>query len=276
MSAGQYAPRGPLWADIKPDRDSAITLPRAFAIAALIEILLFLIAFYMPVKDDFGTLEQQPMSVELVKLPEPPKKEEPPPEPPKVEPKPLPEPPPPKPIVKPEPPKPVVKPEPPKVEIKPEPKIEPKIIIPEAKPEPIPEPKVEPPPVPPPPKTEPVPEPVVQAPPPEPVKEPPPPVETKAEPSDKIEAPKQVRNAKPIHKVAATYPKSALREGKTGKVKARLTVGEDGHVLNVEILESEPPGVFDDTVTKAVKQYRFEADGSRYLVDQVVKFNLEN
>ena len=261
MSAGQYAPRSPLWAELKPDRDNAITLPRAFAIAALLEILVILIAFYMPVADDYGTPEQQPMSVELVKLPEPPKKEEPPPEPPKVEPKPLPEPPPPKPIVK---------PEPPKVEVKPEPKIEPKIIIPEPKPEPIPEPRVEPH------KPEPVPQPVKEAPPPEPVKELPPPVETKTEPSDKIEAPKQVRNAKPIHKVAATYPKSALREGKTGKVKARLTVGEDGHVLDVEILESDPPGVFDDTVTKAVKQYKFEPDGSRYLVDQVIKFNLEN
>lgn len=267
MSAGQYAPRGPLWADRKQDRDSVITLPRAFVIAALIEGLIFLAAFYMPVADDYGTPEQPPMSVELVKLPEPPKKEEPPPEPPKVEPKPLPEPPP-KPIPKPEPPKPVVKPEPPKVEIKPEPKIEPKIIIPESKPEPIPAPKVEPPP-----KPEPIPEPVVQAPPPEPVKEPPR-VEAKA--SEKVEAPKQVRNAKPIHKVAAAYPKSAQREGKMGKVKARLTVGEDGHVLDVEILESDPPGVFDDAVTKAVKQYRFEADGTRYLVDQTVKFSLEN
>ena len=50
----------------------------------------------------------------------------------------------------------------------------------------------------------------------------------------------------------------------------------EGDVIDVEILESSPPGVFDDAVTKAVKQYRFDGDGSKYFVDQEVVFKLED
>jgi periplasmic protein TonB len=256
VSSGQYAARSPLWADLKRDRENTIPLPLAFLIAAILELAIFAAVFFVDWSDEYGIQEPPPMTVELVK-PEPPKEE------PKPEPIKPPEPPPPEPIKKPEPPKPIPKVEPPKVEIKPEPKPEPKIVIPE--PEPIPEPKVEPPP------PEPKPEPKVEPPPtPEPVKE-----EPKVEPKEQTAPPKQVRNAKPLRKVAAAYPRSALKNGTIGKVKARLTVGEGGDVIDVEILESSPPGVFDDAVTKAVKQYKFEGDGTKYFVDQEVVFKLE-
>ncbi len=262
MSSGQYAARGPLWADIKRERENTIPLPLAFLIAAILELAIFAAVFFVDWSDEYGIQEPPPMTVELVK-PEPPKEE------PKPEPIKPPEPPPPEPIKKPEPPKPIPKVEPPKVEIKPEPKPEPKIVIPE--PEPIPEPKVEPPPPEPVPEPVPEPEPQVEPPPtPEPVTE-----EPKVEQKEQTAPPKQVRNAKPLRKVAATYPRTALKNGTMGKVKARLTVGEGGDVIDVEILESSPPGVFDDAVTKAVKQYKFEGDGSKYFVDQEVVFKLE-
>ena len=119
MSAGQYAARGPLWAEPKRDRDNTISLPLAFLIAAILEIAIFAAVFFVDWSDDYG-VQEPPMTVQLVE-PEPPK-EEPKPEPPKP-----PEPPPPEPIKKPEPPKPIPKPEPipkvepPRVEIKPEP-----------------------------------------------------------------------------------------------------------------------------------------------------------
>ena len=131
MSSGQYAARGPLWADLKRDRENTIPLPLAFLIAAILELAIFAAVFFVDWSDEFGIQEPPPMTVELVK-PEPPKEE------PKPEPVKPPEPPPPEPVKKPEPPKPIPKVEPPKVEIKPEPKPEPKIVIPE--PEPIPEP----------------------------------------------------------------------------------------------------------------------------------------
>ena len=268
MSAGQYAARGPLWAEPKRDRDKTISLPLAFLIAAIHEIAIFSAVFFVDWSDDYG-VQEPPMTVQLIE-PEPPK-EEPKPEPPKP-----PEPPPPESIKKPEPPKPIPKPEPipkvepPKVELKPEPTPEPKIIIPEPTPEPVAEPKVEPPR--PKPKPEPKPEPKVEAPPrPEPVK-----AEPKVEPKEQVAPPRQVRNAKPIRKVAAAYPRSALKDGTMGKVKARLTVGVSGDVIDVEIVESSPPGLFDDAVTKAVKQYKFEGDGTQYFVDQEVVFKVEN
>ena len=95
-------------------------------------------------------------------------------------------------------------------------------------------------------------------------------------PKEQVAPPKQVRNAKPIRKVAAAYPRTALKDGTMGKVKARLTIGVGGEVIDVEILESSPPGIFDDAVTKAVKQYKFEGDGTQYFVDQEVVFKLEN
>lgn len=262
MSKDRYHPRDPLWADIKRDRENTISLPLAFLIAALLELGIFAAIFFVDWNDDFGIQEPAPMVVQLVE-PEPPK-----PEPPK----PL-EPPPPE-EKKPEPPKPIPKPEPipkvepPKVEPKVEPIPEPKIVIPEPEPEkkpepPPPEPTPEPPPPEPPPPT------------PEPVKEEPK-AEPKVEQKEQVAPPKQVRNAKPIRKVAAAYPRSALKEGTMGKVKARLTVGVNGDVIDVEILESAPPGVFDDTVTKAVKQYKFDGDGTQYFVDQEVVFKLEN
>mgnify|MGYP003527130989 CR=1 FL=1 len=273
MSAGRYAAPGPLWADPTRDRDNTISLPLAFLIAAILELAIFAAVFFVDWNDDFGIQEPPPMTVELVK-PEPPK-EIPKPEPPKP-----PEPPPPEPIKKPEPkpipkpePKPIPKVEPPKVEPKPEPIPEPKIVIPEPKPEPIPEPKVEPPP--PEPVAEPEPKPEPPPPAPEPVKEEPK-VEPKVEQKEQVAPPKQVRNAKPIRKVAAAYPRSALKDGTMGKVKARLTIGVNGDVIDVEILESAPPGTFDDAVTKAVKQYKFEGDGTQYFVDQEVVFKLEN
>ena len=263
MSAGQYAARGPLWADPKRERENTISLPLAFLIAAILEISILAAVFFVDWSNDFGIQEPPPMTVQLVE-PEPPKPEpiKPPDPPPPEEKKPEP----PKPIPKPEP-KPIPKAEPPKIVPKPEPIPEPKIVIPE--------PKVEPPP--PEPKPEPVPEPKVEPPPPtpEPVKEEPK-VEPKVEPKEQTAPPKQVRNAKPIRKVAAAYPRSALKEGTMGKVKARLTIGPGGDVIDVEILESSPPSVFDDAVTKAVKQYKFDGDGTKYYVDQEVVFKLEN
>ena len=267
MSAGQYAARGPLWAELKRDRDNTISLPLAFLIAAILEIGIFAAVFFVDWTDEYG-VQAPPMTVQLVE-PEAPKEE------PKPEPIKPPEPPPAEPIKEPEPPKPIPKPEPkpipevapPKVEIKPEPTPEPKIIIPEPKPkpEPVPELKAEPPP------PQPVPGPKVDAPPPEPAK-----VEPKVEPQVQAAPPKQVRNAKPLRKVAAAYPRSALKNGTMGKVKARLTIGAGGDVIDVEIMESSPPGVFDDAVTRAVKQYKFQGDGSKYFVDQEVLFKLED
>jgi protein TonB len=53
------------------------------------------------------------------------------------------------------------------------------------------------------------------------------------------------------------YPYRARQRNISGEVKIKLLVLADGSVAQVEILSARPEGVFDDTVLKAVPQWRF-------------------
>jgi len=165
----------------------------------------------------------------------------PPPDPPpmKVEFVKLPEPPPPPP----QPPQPLPKPKPPPPKQKPEP---PK---PE-EPKPLPLPEPEPPPPPPPP--------------PKPVEQPPP------------DEPPPDKKLPPVKKARAVYPKDALTQGTEGQVRARLKVSTAGKVLNVEVIESKPPGIFDYAVIKATKQYVFPPGDEEFEIEQVIVFRIED
>lgn len=53
------------------------------------------------------------------------------------------------------------------------------------------------------------------------------------------------------------YPFRARARNISGKVKIKFLVDKDGHVDSVHILKSEPPGVFDKSVIKALSCWRF-------------------
>jgi TonB family protein len=66
--------------------------------------------------------------------------------------------------------------------------------------------------------------------------------------------------------VAPKYPRSAQRRNTSGWVDLGFTVGRDGTVHTIEIIDSDPGTVFDEAATKAVSQWRFEPilqDGRR-------------
>ncbi|MBN8503458.1 MAG: energy transducer TonB [Burkholderiales bacterium] len=66
-------------------------------------------------------------------------------------------------------------------------------------------------------------------------------------------------NPKVVKKVPPEFPTEAVRKNiNAGSVKAKLTIGADGKVLEVEILESEPKRVFDRVSIEALKEWRFE------------------
>jgi hypothetical protein len=44
----------------------------------------------------------------------------------------------------------------------------------------------------------------------------------------------------------------------------------------VQILVAEPPGVFDEAVLVAVRQYKFKQDGTTYQADQEVVFKIDD
>lgn len=54
------------------------------------------------------------------------------------------------------------------------------------------------------------------------------------------------------------YPKSAKKKGITGYVLLSLLIDSSGNVEQVQILESSPPGVFDDIVSTGIRSWRFE------------------
>ena len=80
--------------------------------------------------------------------------------------------------------------------------------------------------------------------------------------------------------VPMLYPESARQQGIQGSVSVRFLVGINGHVDRVEILHSQPPGVFDDTVRRSIGEYRFKPaikDGGPVPVwmNTTVNFNLD-
>jgi protein TonB len=87
--------------------------------------------------------------------------------------------------------------------------------------------------------------------------------------------PSVFRDVKPVRKVKPKYPREAEDKHIEGRVKVRLTVALNGTVSDVKILVSEPPGVFDEEVLKAVWQYRFKRDGTSYEADQEIIFKID-
>ncbi len=54
------------------------------------------------------------------------------------------------------------------------------------------------------------------------------------------------------------YPKRARTEGITGYVTLNLLIDTNGSVERVKVLESEPPGVFDEAASRAVTNWEFD------------------
>ncbi|MEO6022395.1 MAG: TonB family protein, partial [Burkholderiales bacterium] len=113
---------------------------------------------------------------------------------------------------------------------------------------------------------------------------PPPPSRAMAEDDDEDDGPIIVdppRNVQPISKVKPEFPSRLKRLG-GGRVKVRITVGTDGLVDKIEVLESEPKrpqdkeGRFDKLVIDAVKKWKFEPYRKPYLVDQEILFKIED
>jgi protein TonB len=74
--------------------------------------------------------------------------------------------------------------------------------------------------------------------------------------------------------VQPTMPAKAVREGITGAVKARATI-KGGKVVAVEIISSQPRGVFDAAVRNAMMQYGCQAGEEEIKAEQTFDFKLE-
>jgi len=237
MRAESLAAKGALWAHSRDNEDQTLPLWKAALIALAFECLVPLVVLGV----DWSFLpsweEPLPTPVMSVRLEQPPPEIQPEPQPPRPEIKPKDTPPPPKKIRKRKPAIPIEAPKP----------------VPNEAQSKIELPKIEPEPEPTPPKKEEE----------KPVPEPPP-------------LPSVFRDVKPVRKVKPIYPRAAEDQHTQGRVKVRLSVDLEGNVTDVQILVAEPPGVFDEAVLVAVRQYKFKQDGTTYQADQEVVFKIDD
>ena len=56
----------------------------------------------------------------------------------------------------------------------------------------------------------------------------------------------------------ATYPSRAQRRGIEGYAVVQFTITVDGKIENLQIVESEPKGVFDRSAIKAASNHQFD------------------
>jgi len=74
-----------------------------------------------------------------------------------------------------------------------------------------------------------------------------------------------------------SYPREAIRAGvQKGRVVARLSIDESGKVTDVNIVSSEPRGVFDKVVRAALEGWKFRAEGEKYVGEVEINFTLKD
>ncbi len=84
----------------------------------------------------------------------------------------------------------------------------------------------------------------------------------------------------PVSQVPPIYPLRARRQGIEGRVAVKFRVNRDGRVESVSILESNPPKVFDQSVLRCVRAWRFKSGTISGVpvntwVETTVKFKLK-
>ena len=79
------------------------------------------------------------------------------------------------------------------------------------------------------------------------------------------------REIKLVNRVEPTFPRGF--EAEKGTVRARLQVDARGAVTGVDIVEANPPRVFDRTVRTALQQWRYEPTGEAFSVIAEINFS---
>jgi protein TonB len=67
----------------------------------------------------------------------------------------------------------------------------------------------------------------------------------------------------PTKRVDPVYPADAARSGTTGYVEVEYSVGPDGKVTEVSVVDAKPGRVFVAAAVKAIKQWEFAPGETR-------------
>ncbi len=84
----------------------------------------------------------------------------------------------------------------------------------------------------------------------------------------------------PVTQVPPEFPRRARDQGLEGRVVLSLLINESGGIERMKVLESKPPGVFDDAAKTAVRQWSFspgsyQGKSVKVWVNQPVTFRLK-
>jgi TonB family protein len=60
-----------------------------------------------------------------------------------------------------------------------------------------------------------------------------------------------------VRQMPITYPTLAKRAGQEGRVVIRVLIGTKGKADKMEVVESEPEGIFDEAALKSLKYWQF-------------------
>jgi protein TonB len=73
------------------------------------------------------------------------------------------------------------------------------------------------------------------------------------------------------------YPRAAIKAGiDKGTVLARVMIDEKGSVYDVIIVKAEPPRYFTQAVIDALKEWKFHAEGEKYVGEVEINFQLKD
>lgn len=64
-------------------------------------------------------------------------------------------------------------------------------------------------------------------------------------------------DATPVVRIEPKYPVKAAREGKEGWVKLRFTIAKDGSTKDIEVIDAQPPRLFDTEAKRALSKWKY-------------------
>ncbi|MDX1442214.1 MAG: energy transducer TonB [Gammaproteobacteria bacterium] len=85
------------------------------------------------------------------------------------------------------------------------------------------------------------------------------------------------RDVKPVAMPQPDYPRYAVRRKLEGEVLVAFSVTPEGRPANIEVLDADPRGAFEEEVLRTVEQWRFEpVEGGVPQVRHVIEFSLSS
>ena len=92
---------------------------------------------------------------------------------------------------------------------------------------------------------------------------------------EELALPSVFQDARPVKKTPfPKYPREAEDNSVEGDITVRIMVNGDGLVMDVQVLNANPPGVFNQEVLNSVRQWQFKRDGTTAEFEQKFIFKI--